>query len=154
MSHLLIRLRTGVLITTENYNIIGFDQRGMGRSLPSFANTDCAMTTHDPDFAILNSIEFDQPETIRAGAKVWKARSLACWNHPEFKLTLHKEQGVQKTYHFLEYSGTRQLAEDIERVRQLFGDQKLNLYGLSYGTKVNDQLVVLILFQLYKVIRS
>lgn len=26
--------------------------------------------------------------------------------------------------------------EDIERVRQVFGDQKLSIYGLSYGTKV------------------
>ena len=112
----------------------------MGRSLPSFVNADCSLLTHDPDYAVIKTVAFDQPETIREGAKVWKARSLACWNHPEFKLSIHKGQGVKKTYHFLEYSGTRQLAEDIERVRQLFGDHKLNLYGLSYGTKVNNQL--------------
>lgn len=40
------------------------------------------------------------------------------------------------TYHFLEHSGTRQLAEDIERVRRVFGDQKLSVYGISYGTVV------------------
>ena len=32
--------------------------------------------------------------------------------------------------------GTRQLAEDINRVRQLFGDQEISIYGVSYGTKV------------------
>jgi pimeloyl-ACP methyl ester carboxylesterase len=30
--------------------------------------------------------------------------------------------------------GTRQLAEDIERVRRIFGDQPLSVYGISYGT--------------------
>ena len=35
-----------------------------------------------------------------------------------------------KNLHFLEYSGTRQLAEDIERVRLLFGDQQLSIYGI------------------------
>ena len=107
----------------------------MGRSLPSFASTDCAITTYDPDLATLGAVQLDQQETIRAGAKVFKDRSLGCWNRPEFKLTV-KKQGVKKTYHFLEYSGTRQLAEDIERVRQLFGEDKLSIYGLSYGTKV------------------
>ena len=33
-------------------------------------------------------------------------------------------------------TGTRQAAEDMERVRELFGDEKLSLLGLSYGTKV------------------
>ena len=115
----------------------------MGRSLPSFANADCALATYDPELVTLAAVQLDQPETIRAGAKVWKDRSLGCWNRPEFKLSI-KEQGVKKTYHFLEYSGTRQLAEDIERVRQLFGEDKLSIYGISYGTKVMGKHFLLI----------
>ena len=40
---------------------------------------------------------------------------------------------ASKGYHFLEYSGTRQLAEDIWRIREIFGDQKISVYGVSYG---------------------
>jgi len=47
-----------------------------------------------------------------------------------------QSNGDVEAFHFLEYSGTRQLAEDIERVRLLFGDQKLSVYGISYGTAV------------------
>jgi pimeloyl-ACP methyl ester carboxylesterase len=40
------------------------------------------------------------------------------------------------TYHFLDYSGTRELAEDMERFRRLIGADRLSLYGISYGTHV------------------
>ena len=80
-----------VLKTKDNYNIIGFDQRGMGRSLPSFANEDCSVIKHNASIP-----PFDQPETIRATAQAWKDRSLACWDRPEFKLTVKKGQGVEK----------------------------------------------------------
>ena len=39
-------------------------------------------------------------------------------------------------FHFLEYSGTRQLVEDIERIRILFNSPKMNVLGVSYGTSV------------------
>ena len=74
----------------------------MGRSLPSFASTDCAITTYDPELATLGAVQLDQQETIRAGAKVFKDRSLGCWNRPEFKLTV-KKQGVKKNVSFLGY---------------------------------------------------
>jgi hypothetical protein len=41
-----------------------------------------------------------------------------------------------KQYHFLQYSGTRQLAEDIERFRIAINAPKLSVYGISYGTTV------------------
>ena len=59
-----------------------------------------------------------------------------CWNYPGFKLEALQDDGTLSPFRFLEYSGTRQLAEDIERVRRLFGDQKLSVYGISYGTVV------------------
>ena len=63
---------------------------------------------------------------------MFKQRNIECWKQPDFQLT--SDSG--ETYHFLEHSGTRQLAEDIERVRVLFGNQKLSVYGVSYGTTV------------------
>jgi pimeloyl-ACP methyl ester carboxylesterase len=44
--------------------------------------------------------------------------------------------GTVRTFHFLEYSGTRELAEDIERIGLLLNAPKLNVYGISYGTSV------------------
>ena len=61
---------------------------------------------------------------------------LECWAYPGFSIPVDPNDENSKRYHFLEYSGTRQLAEDIERVRILFGDDKLSVYGISYGTKV------------------
>lgn len=118
----------------SSYNIIGFDQRGMGRSEPTFVIEECAAHKHE-DASKLN-INFGDKESIRDAAQVYKETHLNCWNHPGFQLDSVQEDGTSRAFHFLEYSGTRQLAEDIERIRQLFGDQKLSIYGISYGTVV------------------
>lgn len=117
------------------FDLSNLFKRGMGRSSPNFVVPECVPATHDPD-GIMGAVDLTQPSTIRAIAQVYKKRSLECWNHPKFKILFKDSNGIVKNYHFLEYSGTRQLAEDIERVRLLFGNQKLSVYGVSYGTKV------------------
>ena len=47
-----------------------------------------------------------------------------------------KEDNSEIKLHFLEYSGTRQLAEDLFRFSDLIDSKKLSLYGVSYGTTV------------------
>jgi pimeloyl-ACP methyl ester carboxylesterase len=112
------------------YNIIGFDQRGMGRSEPTFVVPECAVHYQgDESNAVFPN--FNSEESIRAASKVFKKVHKNCWNYQGFKL-----EAGNSTYHFLQHSGTRQLAEDIERVRRIFGDQKLSVYGISYGTVV------------------
>jgi hypothetical protein len=112
------------------YNIIGFDQRGMGRSEPTFVVPQCAVHLQgDESNAIFPN--FNSEESIRAASKVFKKVHKNCWNYQGFKL-----EAGNSTYHFLQHSGTCQLAEDIERVRRIFGDQKLSVYGISYGTVV------------------
>jgi len=118
----------------DSYNIIGFDQRGMGRSEPTFMVDECAVQLQDNDNKL--NVNFGDEESIRAASKVYKQRSLSCWSHPDFQLGAIQEDGTEKKFHFLEYSGSRQLAEDMERVRLLFGDQKLSIYGISYGTVI------------------
>lgn len=118
----------------SSYNIIGFDQRGMGRSEPTFVIPECSVHKHE-DAKKLN-VNFGDEQSVRDAAQVYKKTHLACWNHPEFRRSAIQDDGTNRTFHFLEYSGTRQLAEDIERVRILFGDQKLSVYGISYGTVV------------------
>lgn len=119
---------------TDSYNIIGFDQRGMGRSEPTFMVDECTVQMQE-DASELD-VNFGDEESIRAASKVYKQRSLDCWSYPDFQGEAIQEDGSVKKFHFLEYSGSRQLAEDIERVRLLFGDQKLSIYGISYGTVV------------------
>ena len=113
------------------YNVISFDQRGMGRSSPTFVVEEC---TNDIDPIL--GLDVDDEASIRASARLNKARNLGCWNYPGFSISLDEDDETSKRFHFLEYSGTRQLAEDIERVRILFGGDKLSVYGISYGTAV------------------
>mmetsp|Transcript_29226 Transcript_29226/g.53426 ORF Transcript_29226/g.53426 Transcript_29226/m.53426 type:complete len:648 (+) Transcript_29226:162-2105(+) len=118
----------------STYNIIGFDQRGMGRSEPTFVVPECAAQLQDTEGKL--AVNYNDEESIRDAAKVYKEVHLNCWNHPGFKLEAIQGDGTSRAFHFLEYSGTRQLAEDIERIRRLFGNQKLSVYGISYGTIV------------------
>lgn len=116
----------------------------MGRSTPTFVVPEC-----NPDFirvgdsiepnpnAVLNfGVDYTNQSQIQAMANSTKQNAVDCWNYEPFLLETTKEDGSVAKYHFLEYSGTRQLAEDIERVRIIFGGQKLSIYGISYGTKV------------------
>jgi len=118
------------------YNVIGIDQRGMGRSSPTFAIKECTYAHYEEEAGSDGDFDADDEESIRTYARLAKARNLGCWNHPSFKVPVDEDDDASKIYHFLEYSGTRQLAEDIERVRILFGDQKLSVHGGSYGTAV------------------
>ena len=40
------------------------------------------------------------------------------------------------SYHFLDYSGKKQLVQDLWRFRKVIGEKKLSLWGVSYGTQV------------------
>ena len=120
-----------VSFVLDSYNTIAFDQRGLGRSSPTHVRPECSVNTYGLIEATAN-LDFTDDDSIRAYAQVFKQRNIECWKQPDFHLT--SDSG--KTYHFLQHSGTRQLAEDIERVRLLFGNQKLSVYGGSYGTSV------------------
>ena len=111
-----------------------FYQRGLGRSSPTFMVEECTHS-HYGDYDVINLDAHDE-NSIRNVARTIKARNLGCWNYPGFSIPVDEEDESSKRFHFLKYSGTRQLAEDIERVRILFGNQKLSVYGISYGTVV------------------
>lgn len=143
----------------------------MGRSEPTFVVDECMKETHDPELLTLQVNYLDE-QSVRTASQIYKKRNLECWARKDFLLNTTARDGTTKSYHFLQYSGTRQLAEDIERVRrvstflvyihlfcvvimkysiitlffifaviftirlQLFGNQKLSVYGISYGTTV------------------
>ena len=107
------------------YNIITFDQRGVGRSTPSFYNNECAAKMPDPDAG--------NETSIREYLAGQKDRVESCWTNPEYIL---ESPNGKESYHFLQYSGTQQAVEDIERFRIAIKSKKLSLYGVSYGTSV------------------
>ena len=111
-------------------------KRGMGRSIPTFMIEECAYSTYTKYGILLEDLDASNDTSIREYAKLQKARNLGCWNYAGFSVHVDDQDESSKRYHFLEYSGTRQLVEDIERTRQLFGGHKLSFYGGSYGTSV------------------
>ena len=92
---------------------------------------ECAVHLHPK--ATKLAVNFNDEESIRDAANVYKEVHMKCWNYPDFHMEATQSDGTKRVFHFLEYSGTRQLAEDVERVRRLFGGHKLSVYGISYG---------------------
>lgn len=95
------------------YDIVGFDPRGVGGSVPALS---C-----DPGFAT-----GVQPDYIPASAAaeqvlIDRARAYAA--------------GCEQRYGWLlPYLTTVNSARDMDAIRQAFGVQKINYYGFSYGT--------------------
>lgn len=116
-------------------------QRGMGRSSPNFHIEECVLGTGvRDDSGTLTSMDppaepsLDDKDSVRTYLEAFKQRSMDCWSVPEFKLEAEQEDGTTKSYHFLEFAGTRQLAEDIERMRLLMDAPYMHVKGISYGT--------------------
>lgn len=122
----------------DNYNIITVDQRGLGRSSPNFAHAECTYgVTDGKQTQTENAMMVD----VRSEADVMAfqnrqiARVKSCWEVPEF--TLKPTDGSNQTYHFLDFSGTQALIEDINRFRIAMGISVLSFWGVSYGTQVS-----------------
>lgn len=88
------------VVISATYNIIGFDQRGMGRSTPTFTIPECAVQMQGDESNVLYTINYNDEHSIRAAAQLYKKVHLQCWNHPSFQL-----EAGNVTYHFLEHSG-------------------------------------------------
>lgn len=102
--------------TTEiikNYNLVGFDPRGVSRSAP---------------IKCLSNAETDKAYAVDA--------------YPEDDSDIAKLQRQSKEYaqscvknnEFLKYYGTVNAARDMDILRELLGDRELNYLGKSYGT--------------------
>lgn len=83
----------------------------------------------------LDFVDVTNEQSVRDYLDLRRDRVLSCWGCTDcgFQLTT---EGTDKTFHFLEFSGSRQLAEDMERMRILLNAPTLHLYGISYGTTV------------------
>jgi pimeloyl-ACP methyl ester carboxylesterase len=110
----------------DGYDIVFFDQRGLGLSSP--LSCENAYASYFLDYLNFNDTigqeGYDTPEEQRTA--VQKAKS--------FVDNCVKQIGIDPAK--LKFYVTDQVAEDIDAFRQAIGDDKFMLYGVSYGTSV------------------
>ena len=110
----------------EHYDIVFFDQRGVGLSSP----VSCPKSLESFYSDNLNEVNtagqegYDTPKEQQAAVDFAKT----------FVTNCVKETGVDPTQ--LKLYDTKQVIEDLEAFRQAVGDEKFYLYGVSYGTEV------------------
>ncbi len=110
----------------EHYDIVFFDQRGIGLSNPlACPNTYTAdFMEYLTEYDVAGEEGYDTPEEQKKaieGSRKYVENCVA-------------EMGIDPAK--LAFFGTDQVAEDIETFRQVIGDEKFMLYGVSYGTAV------------------
>ena len=99
----------------QRFDIIGFDPRGVGQSTPSI---DCKA---DQEKQGIYSQPFTTPFNVDRNALVAKDESYihAC---------------EQQNGNILSHVSTANVARDMDAIRGLLGETKLNYFGYSYGT--------------------
>lgn len=111
------------MAVSKNFDVIGFDPRGVGASTPTIrCETD---KQRDKDRAT------NYPGTP-AGVAAQEARN------KQFAQQCKDKMGAE----FLEHAGTADVVQDIDVLRAVLGDQKLNWLGFSYGTRIGAEYAV------------
>ncbi len=101
----------------ESFDIVGFDPRGVNRSTP--------VSCYD-DPAEMDAFVYDIPEGKR-GSDAWIAASMAAAER-------FGAGCLEHTGPLLGHVDTVSAARDLDLLRALLGDDKLNYLGYSYGT--------------------
>jgi pimeloyl-ACP methyl ester carboxylesterase len=99
------------------YDLVGVDPRGTGESQPVQCTGSTAEQAALP-YATLADFPTDRVQEEQAIAQ---ARAFA-------------EECRARNGDLLDHVGTLQFARDLDVLRAAMGDQRINLYGLSYGT--------------------
>ncbi|RKT57057.1 alpha/beta hydrolase [Saccharothrix australiensis] len=100
----------------ERFDIIGFDPRGVARSQPVLCSED--LLVNAPSQYPANQAEFE---------------ALARYNR-ELAADCRKKTGP-----IYDHVDTISVVNDIEALRRVLGERKLNYYGVSYGTLIGQQ---------------
>lgn len=100
-----------------NRDVVGIDQRGIGRSLPSL---NCRALNDVMDVG-----DMDMTKVLPLFEKALTACTAEL-----------RSKGIK-----LEYFNTTQAARDVEAVRKALGYAKINLYGASYGTRLAQEVM-------------
>jgi pimeloyl-ACP methyl ester carboxylesterase len=100
----------------ENYNILGFDPRGVGQSTP----VKC-YESEQMDHYLAQSFDPEHPKALEAARQATADYGKAC---------------LENTGAVLEFIDTQSSARDMDLLRALMGDEKINYLGFSYGTQL------------------
>jgi pimeloyl-ACP methyl ester carboxylesterase len=102
----------------ENYDIVGWDPRGVGHSTPvtCFGKDDL-----DQYFSMDSSP--DDPSELQARIDKQMEFGRSC---------------LDRSGTLLEHVSTMETVRDLDLLRHLVGDAKLNYFGSSYGTKIGS----------------
>src|SRR5215216_2178689 len=112
----------------DSYDIVFFDQRGLGLSNPLACNNAYAkyFIQYLNEDDTIGQEGYDTPQEQQAAAQEAQSFVNECVT----------EIGIDPGK--LKFFDTDQVAEDIESFRQAIGDDKFMLYGVSYGTSVAE----------------
>ncbi|MCX5194532.1 alpha/beta hydrolase [Streptomyces sp. NBC_00249] len=100
----------------KRYDLVSFDPRGVGRSAPVRCEGDKQL-----DAYYAQDSSPSTPEQEKAYVDGIKRYQQAC----------ERNSGA-----VLPHVGTENAARDLDRIRQALGDEKLNYFGISYGTEL------------------
>ncbi|MDH6279584.1 alpha/beta hydrolase [Prescottella agglutinans] len=102
----------------ERFDVIGFDPRGVGASTPQVrcqTPQEADAQRRDPDIDM-------SPQGIA---------------HTEQKNRTYAQRCAERSgLPLLEHVGTREVVRDMDVIRSVLGDAKLNYLGFSYGTRI------------------
>lgn len=98
------------------YDVIGFDPRGVARSTP----VDC-LSDSDLDAYVASDPTPDDAGEVQDFQNTWKHYTDGC---------------QQRSGPLLPHVSTVEVARDLDVLRALVGDKKLNYFGASYGTYI------------------
>jgi pimeloyl-ACP methyl ester carboxylesterase len=110
------------------FDIVGFDPRGVGASVPAVR----CQTDAEREAARAINIRTRSQEDVDAANAVSEQIAKGCAS-----LT-GADQGIDGTT-FLANIGTRDVAKDLDVLRAALGDQQLTYIGWSYGTSIGTQ---------------
>jgi pimeloyl-ACP methyl ester carboxylesterase len=103
----------------KNFNMVGFDPRGVGQS--------------DPKVSCLDAAQTDELLYGDSGLELGSVADLA---DTRANLKRFIEACVKNTPDGLAFIDTVSTAKDLDVLRAIFGDEKLNYLGFSYGTLI------------------
>ncbi|MGV9851201.1 alpha/beta hydrolase [Streptomyces sp. NPDC003442] len=102
---------------TESFDLVGFDPRGVGDSTPTLG---CYTDAERENDAMIASFD--------SGTDDWTERETR-----QLEKQCAERSGGEDT---LAHVGTRDVARDMDVLREVLGDDKLTFAGTSYGTRL------------------
>ncbi|EFV13151.2 hypothetical protein HMPREF9336_01980 [Segniliparus rugosus ATCC BAA-974] len=116
------------LVTKEiaqRFDLIGFDPRGIGHSTPS---VHCLNDKEQDALRALNDNDYSPAGIARAEAR-----------NRDYAQKCAQRTGAN----FLAHVNSMDVARDMDVLRQVLGDEKLNYVGYSYGTRIGTDYALL-----------